>query len=155
MYDGELTGGLRARADRPQHDPRQAIAEAQACAATCAARVASRHQLRYVIARADTPTPAHESAEKPDRSLERFPEATTRASALEALVLGAGRRPAADRTKRLDLPQSFAVLHVASLPRSQPGSAVVMRIPRGHGPDADSDRAGLPGTGPAPRLGGV
>src|SRR5580700_2083963 len=92
---------------------------------------------------------------KPDSSLGRFPEATTRVSALEALVLGAGRRAAADRTKRLDLPQSFAVLHVASLPRSQPGSAVVLRIPRGHGPDADSDRAGLPGTGPAPRLGGV
>src|SRR5580700_3858426 len=46
---------------------------------------------------------------KPDSSLGRFPEATTRVSALEALVLGAGRRAAADRTKRLDLPQSFAV----------------------------------------------
>ena len=33
MYDGELTDDPRARADRPQHDPRQAIAEAPVCAA--------------------------------------------------------------------------------------------------------------------------
>ena len=38
-------------------------------------------------------------------------------------------------------------------PRSQPASAVSLRIPRRHVPDADSDRARLPGTGPAPRLG--
>jgi hypothetical protein len=33
MYDGELTGDLRAAGRSPQHDPRQAIAEAPACAA--------------------------------------------------------------------------------------------------------------------------
>jgi hypothetical protein len=115
--------------------------------------VAGRHQLRGVIARAGTPTPANEKGRKPDSCLGRFPETTTRVSALEALVLGAGRRPAAGRTKRLDLPQSFAVRHVASLPRSPPGGAVVLRIPHHHVPDADSDRAGLPGTGPAPRRG--
>jgi hypothetical protein len=46
-------------------------------------------------------------------------------------------------------PVAGAILIVATWPRSQPGSAVSLRIPRDHVPDADSDsdRARLPGTG--------
>jgi len=57
------------------------------------------------------------------------------------------------RTKRLGPPQWSGVPDVATWPRSRPGSAVSLRIPRRHVPDADSDRARLPGTGPAPRPG--
>jgi len=56
-------------------------------------------------------------------------------------------------TKRPGLPQWSGVPDVTTWPRSQPASAVSLRIPRRHVPDADSDRARLPGTGPAPRPG--
>jgi len=65
MYDGELTGDLRTAGRSPQHDPRQAIAEAPGMRSQVPQRgVAGRHQLRDVVARTSTPTPAHESAER-------------------------------------------------------------------------------------------
>jgi hypothetical protein len=63
MYDGELTGDLRAAGRSPPHDPRQAIAKARHAQPVPQRGVADRHQLRDVIARASTPTPAHERAE--------------------------------------------------------------------------------------------
>jgi len=44
-----------------------------------------------------------------------------------AHALAADHRATDDRTKRLDLPQRFGA---ASRPRSRPGSAVGLRIPR-------------------------
>jgi len=82
----------------------------------------------------------------------RFHETTTRVRALEALAPGAGHRAAAG--DEAPGPASMiGVPDVATWPRSQPASAVSLRIPRRHVPDADSDRARLPGTGPAPRPG--
>jgi hypothetical protein len=42
------------------------------------------------------------------------------------------------------------VCDVATWPPFQPGSAVSLRIPRHHVPDADSDRARVPGSAPRP-----
>jgi len=73
--------------------------------------------------------------------------------AIEALAPGAGRRAAAAD----EAPGPASMIRCAwcrhTWPRPQPGSAVALRIPRQHVPDADSDRARLPGAGPAPRPG--
>jgi hypothetical protein len=56
MYDGELTGDLRAAGRSPPYDPRQAIAKARHAQPVPQRGVADRHQLRDVIARANAST---------------------------------------------------------------------------------------------------
>ena len=64
MYDGALTGDLHAAGRSPRGRSAAGDRRSPGMRSQVPQRgVVGRHQLRDVIARASTPTPAHESAE--------------------------------------------------------------------------------------------
>ena len=154
MYDGELTGDLRAAGRSPP--ARSAPGHRRSPGMGCQLPqrdIADRHQLRGVIARASTPTPATKAPKAGPffRSLSRKqPRAFAPRSA------GTRCRPPRSSSGPDEAPGPGSMIRCASCRQPAAFAAGKCSKPadtRHRVPDADSDRARLPGTGPAPRLG--
>jgi hypothetical protein len=154
MYDGELTGDLRARADRPSTTRAGPSPKPGMRSQVPQRGVAGRHQLCDVIARASTPTPAHESAESRTLLSVASPKQPRAFASLKPWysVQATAQQQRSGRSVWTYLIDSVCFMSPAGRVPSRE-SAVGLWIPRHHVPDADSDRASLPGTGPAQRPG--
>src|SRR5690242_8142397 len=124
MYDGELTGDLRARADRPstiRARPPPSPGHAQWVPQRGVPAATSHATL--------SPAPARQRAESQTSSLGRFPEITTRVRALEALAPGTGHRTAQRTKRRACLDDARAASISPATPDFPPRTGVTAGIP--------------------------